>query len=231
MTLTDEQAARFWSKIDKSGGPDACWPWMAGKTEYGYGVLSLLGKKALAHRVSMWVCGGEFNLKLFVCHHCDNPPCCNPHHLFLGTNKDNTDDRDRKGRVKSGEACGSSKLTKDQVEAIRQEYTGGGMTQLSLAKKYGVGATTIHGVVNCLRWRPGSEAEVAEQIEKKPKRNNRRFSASEIEAIREEFRVQDVNYEVLAERHGVWPPTISRIVRGITGAKWRKNTLDISSKS
>lgn len=91
---------RFYSKIIKPDNPDSCWEWTAGGNQMGYGQLRMNGKPILAHRLSYELYYGVKPGKLFVCHHCDNPPCCNPKHLFLGTCQDNVDDMMRKDRFK-----------------------------------------------------------------------------------------------------------------------------------
>lgn len=95
-TLTAEQ--RFWNKVDK-GDESGCWVWK-GSTTRGYGTLSLNGKPYYAHRFSYELHHGAIPESLFVCHTCDNPVCCNPAHLWLGTMKDNMDDKIRKGRAR-----------------------------------------------------------------------------------------------------------------------------------
>ena len=114
--LTDRQLRNFWRKVDV-GGPDECWPWMGSTNRRGYGTI-WLGGVYKAHRVGMAIEGRD-PLELMACHTCDNPPCCNPAHLFAGTGTDNVHDRDAKRRGASGERHGLSKLTADDVKAIR----------------------------------------------------------------------------------------------------------------
>ena len=91
---------RFWDKVDKSG---RCWEWLAAKNSSGYGRLNNNGRNHLAHRVA-WILTngpipeGDHYGTICVLHHCDNPPCVNPAHLFLGTIQDNVNDMIEKGR-------------------------------------------------------------------------------------------------------------------------------------
>ncbi len=86
---------RFFQKVSKT---DNCWLWLANKDNDGYGRIKIKGKTLLAHRVSWNIHFGQIPEEMNVLHRCDNPPCVNPLHLFLGTVLDNVRDRDSKGR-------------------------------------------------------------------------------------------------------------------------------------
>lgn len=133
-TLTAKQVEGFWSKVDKSAGPDACWPWTAGVSWNGYGKIAFggaaLGQKHYrAHRVSLFFATGvEDGLAL---HSCDNPACVNPAHLRWGTGIDNSADMKERGRECRGEKQWQSKLTAVAVREIRQRFTGDNRNELA----------------------------------------------------------------------------------------------------
>lgn len=94
-------ADRLWSKVDRSGGPAACWPYIGARMHNGYGWMGLGGRSdgnTGAHRVAWTVTYGPIADGLYVLHRCDNRPCCNPAHLWLGTQGDNLRDMAAKGR-------------------------------------------------------------------------------------------------------------------------------------
>lgn len=97
ISVADETAELFWSKV-KIMLPSECWEWTCGKTPRGYGAFGLNGRQIRAHRVAYALSHESAPAGILVLHKCDNPPCCNPLHLFLGTSKDNTQDMMTKGR-------------------------------------------------------------------------------------------------------------------------------------
>jgi hypothetical protein len=156
MTETE----RFWSKIEKSND-NSCWLWMASTDSLGYGGMNWKGKRQKAHRI-MWILTyGEIPNNLEVCHSCDNPPCVNPKHLWLGTHQDNMDDMNKKGRrtAARGERSGNHKLTQLQVDEIRKRYRRNanrnkiGEGAEILAKEFGVSSRQILQIVNHKFWK------------------------------------------------------------------------------
>ncbi len=167
---------RFWSKVDQTG--EGCWLWQGTMLRQGYGCFKIAGKMYKAHRVAYTFAKEVIPLGLFVCHHCDNPRCVRPDHLFIGTLKDNTADMLAKGRGfvtrpenkkrkvpperhgsrlhperYRGELNGRAILDRKQVEEIRARYAAGGVSQFVLSDEYHVAQTTISAIVRGLRWK------------------------------------------------------------------------------
>lgn len=139
---------RFWPKVDRSGGPDACWPWIAKATHpYGYGRMTS-GRRAhiKAHQIAFALANGPIG-EAWIRHSCDNPACCNPAHLLIGTAKDNTGDSITRGRHKPpplhiGDTHPNAKLTTTQIRLIEIDHR----PVKVLAAEYGVSEKTIYYV-------------------------------------------------------------------------------------
>lgn len=151
---SDQLIKLFWSKVDRRG-PDECWLWTAGKDSFGYGLLYVGGRKQRAPRLSYEINVGPAPSDMWVLHHCDNPSCVNPAHLWLGTCADNVYDRQAKGRgnFRPGPANPSAKLKPGQVVEIRRLYASGGYSHRQLAKLFGIGKTQVYSILNRLKWR------------------------------------------------------------------------------
>lgn len=128
-----------------------CWLWTAHIDEHGYGRYTLDGVFMGAHRAAYKIFVGEIPLGLLALHKCDNPQCCNPEHLFIGTQKDNMQDKIKKGRANwaLGERCGSSKLNNEKVLKIKNSIEHSSV----LARVFGVDPRTIRDIKNNITWR------------------------------------------------------------------------------
>lgn len=155
ITLTKKDKARFWAKVDKSAGPDGCWLWTACKFHDGYGQFHGAKRTLKSHRVAWMLANGQIKRGICVCHRCDNPACCNPAHLFLGTHMANMIDRDLKqrGNPRVGVLNGRAKLTESDVLYMRKAYHLGDESIASLAKKYHMGTTAIKYTLNGRAWK------------------------------------------------------------------------------
>jgi hypothetical protein len=149
---------RLWRRVTKGEG---CWEWSGSTIGAGYGMLRRdRDSSVLAHRLSWELAHGPIPEGMKVCHSCDNPPCVNPEHLFLGTQADNMADMAAKKRHKSltrpdlnprGERNPGAKLTAAQAGEIRAKRAEG-IPQRKLARDYGVSEATVSLIVNGKRW-------------------------------------------------------------------------------
>lgn len=139
----------FFDKINKT---KTCWLWTAA-TNGKYGVIGQNGKNRFyAHRFSFIIHKGEIPDHFCVLHKCDTPLCVNPKHLFVGTHKDNVDDKIKKGRDLVREKHPMAKLTWKEVAEIRNLYSLGSLTQREIAKIYGVTRKNISRITTSKTW-------------------------------------------------------------------------------
>lgn len=149
---------RFWSRVDRSGGEDTCWNWTSRSKIRGYGVIKVQARQWLAHRLVWVIVNGPIPEKMEVCHHCDNPSCVNPSHLFLGTHVENMQDMLFKGRGRfmfgyKGEDHPCAKLTERDVLEIRRRYAVGNVTQKSLANEFGITQAMVSRIILKVAWK------------------------------------------------------------------------------
>ncbi len=150
---TEEQ--RFWEKVDKSGD---CWEWTGNIAKNGYGPFGYQAKMQYAHRVAWQLTNGsipkgDHHGTICVLHHCDNPGCVNPDHLFLGSHQDNMDDMINKGRQVTvcGEDHGCANMTEENVLSIRS--MDGLFTRKEIGIMFSISAQNASDIMTGKLWR------------------------------------------------------------------------------
>ena len=147
-------AERFQSKVQQ-GAADECWLWTGSQHRHGHGQFFVSKERGRvpAHAFALELATGEpCPPGRETCHHCDNPPCCNPSHLYYGTRQQNVNDMWSRDRGRKGSRTTMAKLSEGQVLAIRVRYAAG-ETSTSLASEYGVKPTTITYVTSGRNWK------------------------------------------------------------------------------
>jgi HNH endonuclease len=150
--FTASDIERFWAKV-LIIGPGDCWPWQAG-TQEGYGIFQVAGRAVKAHRVAYFLSTGRNPSSHLACHTCDNPPCCNPQHLFPGDWKSNQEDcvaKDRKNPAR-GTQFRRALFTDEQIMEIRTLYETGTIAQADIAAQYGCSRRTISAIIRGVNW-------------------------------------------------------------------------------
>ena len=146
---------RFWEKVPKGISENKCWPWKGGHKSDGYGVINVGGRCESAHRQMWRFVNGEIPEGHHILHKCDNPPCVNPRHLWLGTHAQNMADMGNKGRGGSREQNGekncSAKLTWAKVDEIRS-LAAAGVMQKEIAKHFGISRASVCLIVGRKQW-------------------------------------------------------------------------------
>jgi transposase len=200
---------RFWNNVEK-GGEDECWEWQGALSQGGYGKIKINGKHWRAHRYAYKLAASEPGERI-VCHHCDNPSCVNPNHLYAGSHKDNAEDRVDRGRQARGEEHKVSKLSREQVLHARALYRGYEKTFVELAEMFGVTYEAIQYAVRGQTWKhlPGAIPF---------KGSRKKLNENQVYEIRKRVANDDYEtYSSLGEEYGVASTTISNIVNGY---KW-----------
>lgn len=200
----------FWSKVSIAGS--GCWEWRGAFAHFGHGKVTWLGRAVHAHRVAWELRHGPVPAGIIVRHKCDNPPCCNPDHLELGTLADNNADRVKRGRSRPsrGESTHNAKLTEDAVRHIRRNPLG--RSNAELAMELGVSMATVSTAATGATW--GHVDEPTRIAGADGRHWSARLSLVQVRAIRSSA----LNAAALARQFGVSPSTISRIR---TGSSWK----------
>lgn len=147
ISLSESDIKRFWSHVGK-GSTDECWNWLASVTNRNYGKFKINGKTIGAHRIA-WMITRKCEVpdSMLILHHCDNSTCCNPMHLYCGTQSDNMRDRSERSPVPSEVfAYGKAKLYEGEIWLVRKLH--GKFSSRFVAKMFRVNQATI-----CRIWR------------------------------------------------------------------------------
>ncbi|KKM71988.1 hypothetical protein LCGC14_1424930 [marine sediment metagenome] len=145
---------KFWSLVDIAG-PKDCWEWQSTRWAFGYGYyFTGVGRPERAHVIAYCLHHGlepEDLNGLLTCHSCDNPPCCNPAHLWLGTRADNN----RDCREKDRQNCGRNgrKRSEQDIKEIRELFTGGIYSAMELSGLYGTSISNLYSIVRWETWK------------------------------------------------------------------------------
>ena len=137
--------AHFWLHVDITD-EKKCWHWKGPRGPQGYGMFGYLGKVYRTHRFAYESTYGLLLPGFQVLHHCDNPPCCNTNHLFVGTNALNVIDRDQKARTPKGQTHASTKYPDIFVQLARS--LANTMSQKDIAKQLGTSKTWVWSVLH-----------------------------------------------------------------------------------
>lgn len=209
---------RFWSKVDKSAGADACWPWTRCVSTWGYGQFSVRGRYVTTHRFAWELTNGPIPHGAgyhgtVVMHSCDNRRCCNPAHLSLGTQQDNIADRDAKGRQNRpvGSRNGRARFTEAQVVAIREECAAGALGD-DLAVKYGLSGSAMSYLLSGKSWPHAGGPLRPAGAPCGEKSGPSKLTANQVRAIRVEYAVGNIGQARLGAKYGVTQAAVRMIV-------------------
>lgn len=209
IEFTKALVDRFFSKVDTSGD---CWNWIGNRNPQGYGRINISKKLLLAHRVSYEYAFGAIAEGLMICHHCDNPSCVRPEHLFAGTLADNMRDMVEKGRshgalpLLQGEGHSQAKLTAEQVRIIRTRHAEDLVPLVTLSSEFKVSVEQISRIVRGQVWKHLETPKFKER--------GRKLTEDQVRDIIERYRTGGATQRALAQEYGVSQCAIHNIVSG-----------------
>lgn len=158
---------KFWAMVDRSGGPDACWPWTGRRDRRGYGrkwwTINGRSKEWRAHQIGYFLTHGDLPPRVGILHDCDDPPCCNPRCLHPGDQKVNMAEAKARGRTTKGRATvfgsahGNAKLTEEAAVEISRRLDLGA-TKIGLSREFNISRWTVQEIAKGKRWRRAIEA-------------------------------------------------------------------------
>jgi hypothetical protein len=195
MSKSKSVKERLWSNVD-IGPPDACWEYQGSRQRFGYGRLQVSGVRHLTHRLAYELVNGPIPKGQEVLHRCDNPPCCNPSHLFLGSKADNCKDRAAKHRTASGDSHGR-RLHPEAYEGTKGD---GHWT-----RKHPEKMDVIRGDNHWTRKHPERVPNGAGA--------GSSFTADQVTEIRHRYADGGTTLPKLAREYGVGTSTIHRIIK------------------
>lgn len=200
-------ADRFWAKVVKS---DGCWKWIGTKHQFGYGMIrDEQSIKITASRASWLIHFGEIPEGMYICHHCDNPECTNPEHLFLGTPSDNNNDKEKKGR-------GTRTLNQDQNDAIAT-LVHAAVPHRTIARAFKIDRNQIfvamkYGVVQHTPYSPPANPKPKSPPPKFKGQDSPRAKLNDADVFRiRELRSQGLSYSKIAKEYPVSQSMIAHI--------------------
>ena len=198
--LRPDLAELFWRKVKKT---ETCWLWLGRVTVGGYGRIGKI--QILAHRLSWEIHNGPIPKDLFILHKCDNPPCVNPEHLFIGTQIDNMRDCAINERTKS-------KLSRETIFKIRSDYATGKFFQRELADKYGTTLGIMHHII---RNRSFKHVENPLDNIDKVRFGKSKLRPENVKEIRERYEKGGITKKELSIIYNVDEPCIYKIINRI----------------
>ncbi|MEU5853896.1 HNH endonuclease [Nocardiopsis dassonvillei] len=198
----DNIEERFWAKVNKLSSGNACWEWTAYRRPRGYGEIDHVA----AHRLSYYLATGDDPGEFFVCHRCDNPPCVNPAHLFLGTCADNNRDKASKGRAVGWPVIVSA----EQVAEIQRLRRAGG-TVMAIGSKTGVSGAHVARI---LRGEFGAAEATPPPYNPEFKHAGQKLTDDQVRELVARYKAGGVSQRAIAKEYGISGPYVCELVKG-----------------